>query len=179
MFNLLPENLKDEIRKEYKLRRLTVILVFVLAVQASFLIFLFPTWLISVYKEKEIVSQSEQMAKFLADSNVAPATNVIKSLNSKLNVINSALEYPAFVPLMDTVIGQKTKSITLKQFSYTSKDSASAELSIGGTSATRESLVAFVKSLEDTKAFKKVDLPISNLAKDKDIVFTITLTIAP
>lgn len=177
MFNLLPENLKESIRKEYKHKRLVVILFFIVSVQATFLIFLFPTWLVSYHKQMEISTQSEQMSKFLNDSNTNPATSVIKSINSKLNVINSALEYPKFLPLIDTVISKKTNKISITNFSYAPTASSSASLTLGGISSTRESLVSFVKSLEDTKLFSKVDLPISNLAKDKDIEFTINLKI--
>ncbi len=177
MFNLLPENLKDTIRKEYKFRKIIVILLFIISLQISFLIFIFPTWLISLYNEKEVLAESENVKKQLSDLNISPATLTIKSLNTKLNIINTTLEYPKILPLFNTIISKKTNSIQIDEFLYTLVQNNTAEIIIGGTSLTRESLVSFVKSLEDTKSFKQVNLPISNLAKDRNINFSISMKI--
>lgn len=177
MFNLLPVDIKESIAREYSHKRLLVILFFVVCVQATMLVFIFPTWLVSFYKEKEIIAESQKVNNNLNDSNVSPATTEIKSINSRLNVINTSLEYPKLLPFIDTVISKKTNSISINNFSYVPSASSSATLIVGGVSATRESLVSFVKSLEDTELFTKVDLPIGNLAKDKGIEFTISLKI--
>jgi hypothetical protein len=41
----------------------------------------------------------------------------------------------------------------------------------------RESIVAFTDNLKKIDSFSKVDLPISNLAKDKNIDFSISINI--
>ncbi len=142
------------------------------------LIFFFPTWLSSSYKEREIIAQSEQMNRTLLDSNTNPATSVIKTINSRLGVINTSLQYPKLLPHLNTVLSNKTSAIQLTHFSYTVTASTTATFIVSGVSATRESLVSYVKKLEETKSFKKVDLPISNLAKEKNIDFTINILIA-
>ncbi len=48
-----------------------------------------------------------------------------------------------------------------------------SDISIGGNSATRESLNEFVHRLRDDTRFSVVDLPISDLVKDKNLTFTI------
>lgn len=177
MFNLLPIQIKQEVKSEYSLRRLTIILVFILGLQASFLIFLFPTWLISLYNEKEVVLQSEQASQVVSEGGVVQDGDIIKTLNTKLTVLNKVLEYPKIQTYLDVILSKKTRSISITQVSYALKDATSANMSVSGVSLSRESLVSFVKSLEETKAFKSVDLPISNLAKDKNIDFTINLVI--
>lgn len=177
MFNLLPENLKNKIKAEYKRRRLVVILFLAVCVEGSFLIFIFPTWLVSYHNEKGVVYESEQMNNLFKNSNINPTNSVIKSLNSRLGILDTALEYPKFRPFVDTVISNKTSSISITEFSYESTATSSATFVLSGVSSSRESLVSYVKRLEGTKLFKKVDLPIGNLAKDKNIEFTINLTI--
>jgi hypothetical protein len=178
MFNLLPDSLKKEIKAEYKLRVIIVILVFVLFIQLSFLVFIFPSWLISLYKEKETVAQAEEMSKSERVSNINSLTSIVTDTNTKLNMLNNTLEYPEFLPLANSILAQKTSSIKLDQFYYTSQSPVTGTISLNGVSATRDSLVAFVKSLQETKLFKSVDLPVSNLTKDKNIKFSLTLTIS-
>lgn len=177
MFNLLPDNLKEKIRSEYYLRLIVVVFVFVIGIQVSFLIFLFPSWLISMEKEKEIISQSEISGKSLQDSQIDLVNSAINTINAKLRVINTTLEYPRVVSLIDSILSQKTGSIHIDGITYISQGVTTGKMVIAGTSTTRESLVVFAKKLEESRLFSSVDLPISNFAKDKDIDFSISMTI--
>ncbi len=177
MFNLLKDSLKAKIKTEYNLRRVIVGLVFILFLQVIFLIFLFPSWLISVYKENDYVSRTEETKHSELSTNTQPIVSNITSINTKLKSINSGLIYPAVEPLLRAVVVNKSASIHVGRFSYTSSGPTTSDVTLSGVSATRESLVDFVKSLQSSGLFKSVDLPISNLAKDKDIDFSINITI--
>lgn len=177
MFNLLPDNLKEEIKKEYKLRFLAVILLFVLFVQISFLVFSFPLWLVSSYKEKEVVLRTEKMNESPLNLKIKPVLSNVKSINTKLNILGSLLEYPKVIPIVDVILSKKTKAIRINQLSYTSTAKTKGSVILGGISSTREDLVSFVKSLQGSGSFANVDLPISNFAREKDINFTINLTV--
>ncbi|MCX6702051.1 MAG: PilN domain-containing protein [Candidatus Zambryskibacteria bacterium] len=178
MFNLLPNNLKEKVRSEYYLHLIIFILLSILVVQVSFLIFLFPSWLISLDKEKEITLQAEKSNISSLDSEIDVINSTIKSINTKLNTINSTLEYPKVTPFVDSILSNKIKDIYINELVYTSLSKTTASITLDGVSATRESLVSFVKKLEETKLFKKVDLPISNFTKNANINFSINTTIA-
>ena len=179
MFNLLPESLKTEIKKEYHLRRAVVVFAFLVFIGGTFLIFLFPSWIISFYKEKQISQQAEQNNQASLLTEVGEVNTNIKNINLELQTINASLEYKKIIPFINSVLLKKTRSITLNEITYNSSDPQNSTILIEGVSSTRNSLLAFVKSLEDSQAFKKVDLPISNFAKDRNINFSISLTIAP
>ena len=177
MFNLLPNDLKQRIRSEYNLHLIVVALASVLFLQISFFIFLLPSWFISIAKEKDVVLQVATINKFLVDSKIEPIVSTIDMINTKLDTINSVLEYPKVTPFIDSIVSRKTKDILINEIFYTSSGKTTGVLSLSGNSSTRESLVLFVKKLEETKLFENVDLPISNFAKDKDIKFSINMTI--
>lgn len=178
MFNLLPEALKNEIKKEYFIRKVLLSLVFVIFIQIIFLVFIFPTWLISNLKQADVVLRGEAMNRHLSSLNIASTTSDIKSLNAKLAVMDSSLRYPALIPFVNSILSQKTKSIVINNFVYTSKDDSNAGISLEGISSTREALTTFVKNLQATGLFKSVDLPISNFTKDKNLNFSINITIS-
>ncbi len=178
MFNLLPEALKIEIKKEYFIRKVLLSLVFVIFIQIIFFVFIFPTLLISKSRSSEIALRSEEMNRHLSILNIASTTSDIKSLNAKLSAMDSALKYPALVPFLNSILGQKSKSIVINNFVYTSKDESSASIILEGISGNREALTTFVKNLQSTELFKSVDLPISNFTKDKNLNFSISITIS-
>ncbi len=175
MFNVLPDILKEEIKIEYRSRRLIVILLFVLLVQISFLVLLFPSWLISRYKEQEMLGQSNSQKSSITSKNADSIMQTISDTNSGIGAINTTFKYEKVAPLWNEIIAARSKSVSLLQLTYVSTGPSSATLSVRGISATREALVSFVKKLGDSKTFLNVDSPISNLAKDKDIDFTVNL----
>ena len=101
---------------------------------------------------------------------------MVKSINQKLNVIDSSFDYLKITPIINTILSNKTKLIYINSLAYTSNSSTTVTFSINGISGTRESLVSFKKDLDKTALFKNIDLPISNLAKDKDIDFSMIMT---
>ncbi len=177
MFNLLPESIKDVIRKEYRLRLFIIILSFIVAVQISFLVFLFPSWLISSYKENDFLVRSDEANRAIVSLDIASTTESIRLLNEKTVLLDSLLEYPKVIPLINTLISLKTSSIRFNSINYVSEGKNNASLSIEGISDRRDSLVSFSDSLRNDPIFKEVDLPISNLAKDRNIEFNITVKI--
>ena len=176
MFNLLPDILKARLKSEYRLRHLIVILGFVIFLQITFLIFLSPSWVITFYKEKDAVSMTNLANQSVSSTTSASLSAVIVGTNDKLKVLNNSLQYLKVTNLMNVIISNKTSSISVSEMSYTSTNASSTDIIIGGVSLSREALVSFVKKLKDSKLFSKVDLPVSNLAKDKNIQFSINIS---
>ena len=177
MFNLLPESLKQKIKSEYRIRLLVVALIFVLFVQVSFLILIFPSWLSSFYKEQEVSGEVEMAKGSELSSDVSSTTIAVQSINAELNIIDAELEYPRVIPFIDTILSQRTSDIYINGLTYVSTDKNAATITLMGISDTRQSLVAFVERLKQIKSFVAVDLPISNLVKDQNINFSLTITI--
>lgn len=177
MSNLLPDELKNKIKSEYRLRRFITILYFILFIQVVFIVFILPSWLTSFYREKDLILQSDKMNNSISVLSASSTKSIIKSVNQKVGVINATLEYKELVPVINTVLTNKSRYIKINQFAYKSNTASSSIMIIQGVSATRESLSDFIKGLEDTHSFKKIDSPISNFTKDRDIKFSITMTI--
>ena len=177
MFNVLPENLKNDIRKEYKIRLVIVTLSLFVALQMFFVVSLFPTWLSSLYKEKEVSSLIKKEQESELSRDVKNISEIIDSTNKKLFALNDTLEYPEVIPVYREIISNKVSGIKLTEFSYLSTASSSATVSLRGVSFSRENLVSFVKKLEESNKFSEVVSPVSNLAKQKNIEFVISLKV--
>lgn len=178
MFNLLPESIKDKIKSEYSTRRVVVALFFVVAIQFSVLIFTFPSWVVSYTRESEVKQQTVKLNQSTLSSGANDIKQKIASINTKINTLSTSLDYPKLSPYVEYMLSKKTNSIKIYSFSYTSNNEKTAILTIRGTASTRESLVSFVESLKMDKKFSKVDLPVSDLAKSKDIDFSVITNIS-
>jgi hypothetical protein len=178
MFNVLPDILKKEIKTDYQLHKWFVIVVAIFFLQVTFLISFLPSWVNSYSKEKELTDQVSSMSKSSSYQNADAASSVIESTNAKLKIISTNLGYPKITPLIKSILTNKAQGILISEIIYASSNATSAVISFGGVSNSRESLIKYADTLEQSKTFKKVDLPISNLAKNKDIDFSINLIIS-
>ncbi|MFZ2522989.1 MAG: hypothetical protein WAW92_01225 [Minisyncoccia bacterium] len=178
MFNLLPDSLKSDVKKEYNLRRLIVALFFVFSLEVTFVVFIFPSWIISNIKLDDNKARVEEIDKNKDDSDSNMVRPIIKSINNELGIIDKSLDYVEVSPVFNAILDKKTNSIKITQFSYTSTGSTTATATLRGISATRESLVNFKKNLDTIDSLKSVDLPISNYAKDRDIDFAMNIIIS-
>lgn len=176
MFNLIPDSLRGTIKSEYRLRLSVMALVFIISIEVAFLVFITPSWMISYYREKDAMADIQKIND-ASTSTGAPIQPTIKALNIKFSVVDTALQYPKMMPFIDGILSRKTSAIVLNKFLYTVISGKTGTLNIEGVSATREALVEFQKSLQDSGLFKTIDLPISNLAKSKNIPFTLSTTL--
>lgn len=177
MFNLLPDNLKEELKAEYKKRWLILLLVLVIFLQVSFLIFFLPSWALSLSKEREISSSVYGIAQSASSKDAVPIASIISDTNKRSSIINTLMEYPEVVPLINTVIENKISSIHINEILYRFADKANTTVTLSGVSDTRDSLVSFVKKLESSGSFKSINLPVSNFTKDKDISFSLSMIV--
>lgn len=171
MMNFLPTEDKKDIKKEY-FRRLLVFagLFSFLAVSVGAILLLSP--LVFLKNQKDNLSNqlffSEERISRENIENVIP---LVEDLNRKIPLINSGVkevvEKSSFVKV---ILDEKTSDIKISEFLLDNE-----KISIRGLSGSRQSLINFTEALRGKKDFKKVESPVSNLIKDKDIDFTLSI----
>jgi cell division protein FtsL len=176
MFNLLPETEKKHILKEYSMRRLVVLLFFLLVSGLIALICIFPSKLLSQTKEENIRARIETTKKspILAESELLIST--LSAANLKLAALSPPPNEILIEDLFDRVIARKSTNIKLRNLVYkrsANKDSSTIQLT--GVALNRESLSTFVEDLKKEPLFKEVNLPVSDLTKGVNATFSIQL----
>jgi uncharacterized phage-associated protein len=81
--------------------------------------------------------------------------------------------------IIQNIISHRSKNVTLSSIdiSHASGTSTPWAVIVQGKSATREALLDFQKSLEGDQLFSQVELPLSDLAKSKNISFGIRIVL--
>ncbi len=175
MVNLIPEKAKKDLRIEYWLRVTSVwLILWAVTLLASALILL-PTYVLI----GEQVSSHEDSAT-VAMEKVAGYENVSKqleqtSLQAKDIVDEDKLtKFTEYLHLLNRLQGD---GISIKEISLSRKEEIMDPIVISGVADNRKNLAAFRDSLLAAEGIASVDLPISNLASDKNIDFSISIVL--
>lgn len=175
MINLIPTSAKRIVIKEYWTRVISVwFVVWSVALLVSGFI-LVPAFFL-IYSQALVYEQSAEYAsqKIASYESVSEAL-VQSSQQAKIIIDSSNLEpVSVYLSLFESLLGS---DIELSGLTVQRDEAGIAPVSLIGVATDRQSLADFRDRLLNDPKITEVDLPISNLAKDKDIYFNITVTI--
>ncbi len=174
---LLPEDEIKSLRREYRIRLIIIFLFFISIAVVIGILSLFPaylavyspdTWALARYDEQQVNKQlisTEEMQKQLARTQM---------IVQKITVAEDSAGY---ADMVENILSHRTGKISITSFdlSRSAGTTTSAVAVITGKASSREALINFKKNLEGDTRFKKVELPLSDLAKNRDIKFTLTI----
>jgi Tfp pilus assembly protein PilN len=171
--NLLPPNSKLRVRDRAYLivTKNTVIVLLVLIVVNSVAITGLKYYL--EYRTGAIENEIESLKD--SQSNTQSLNEAIAFVNQKssyLKTIND--DYIMWSERILDMTQEIPAGITMTTISI---DNQAKILALAGKAATRDDLLAYKKQLEKLTYFTNIDLPITNLTTQTDIVFQITATI--
>ncbi|PIR70324.1 MAG: hypothetical protein COU46_02160 [Candidatus Niyogibacteria bacterium CG10_big_fil_rev_8_21_14_0_10_42_19] len=177
MINLLPTEAKQKLDLE-RIRRL--FLIFGLIFSAILLIGIFlllPTWVTLDLQEEELVRQYSILNESPELSKIEGIELNIGALNEKTKMFKKNLSFEQTPSLVfNTVLDHIDQTIRLQELSF---NSSKNQFSIKGTADRRENYLAFINILENDPLILKVESPISNILKDRDIEFTLIFEADP
>lgn len=173
MFNLLPKAEKEAIRRAYRIRLAIVILwlSFATLIVASAL--LLPSFLLSSQKEKAAEQRFKTLSKSVARGNVSDLNTLLSDAQSRLQLLSHNAPEVFLYEMLMRVVPVKGGAVSLSGISFTTVEGKSRHIDITGVAKNRAALLAYVRALERLGLFEKVDVPISNFAKDADINFSL------
>ncbi len=178
--DLLPEERRRVLRRDYFFRLGTITVVAVLGLLASAAALLVPTY---VFLSHTVQIKIERLATI--DSGLASADEL--GLPKRLAALTTAATTLAALgssahtsTIVRDALLVPRPGITLNSFSYTPGVAPnSGILLLAGIAATRDALRTYQLALQSASFVKAADLPVSAFAQDTRISFTITVTLAP
>jgi hypothetical protein len=178
MYKLLPEEERMKVAGEYYRRRWVVgILVFIVVIIIS-MVGLFPSYVLSSARQREVAERIRGMGGPGLDEDGAELRSWLTDLNQKLRLLSPKLDKDKTSPILEEVITRKVAGVRITRFDW-NKDGETTTLMVSGTASDRQALIAFEGSLNASGRFGTVSLPVSNLARDKDIGFQVKLSLKP
>ncbi len=177
MINLIPNEEKKIIIKDFYYRLVTIILLVLAFIMLIASVSLFPSYFISSVK-KNISNKTLDIESIEKISLTNEKTlSVVFDLDKKLSLLEKAEQDKFLVSerVIDEILSKKISGIKITQIYFEENETDGRKISIRGTASSRERLSLFRSALEDDSLFKEVDLPISNFVKGYNIQFYLTL----
>jgi len=184
--NLLPSEREQLLAREYRLRLSVVGLSFVtlLTLAAAFL--LIPSYVLLSGSGSAKNAHLANIRSALASSDQATLSARLTALSNDAAALLALSNKPSVTKIMSSTLAISRPGITLSNFVYAAaagksdtSDASRATLTISGIAATRDVLRGYQLALQSAPSIRAAALPVSAYAKDANIDFTITLTLAP
>ena len=175
MLNFLPQKNKKKIIIEYFTRLLIALLTFLLFAVVLLMFLFIPSAIFSKYKNNTVKNQLSSIN--IADANKGQdQIDLIKRVNAMVGILsNKKTENIPMTDMIQKVILLKNDNIKVLSISISEYGTSSEKIIVNGVAKTRDDLTMFDKNLINNGSFYSVDLPVSNLIKNIDAQFTITL----
>ncbi len=179
MFNLLPFEEKKKLRKEYKRRLFVVFLLMLLLAEGIMVVLLVPTFILMRSHEQDLNAQLLEYSVLAAEGEGSSFNVLLKQTTEKLNELSPLRNKARTSEAVIKIVSIKPAGVHLERFTYKAgKDFVTGDIVIDGKSDTRDALLLFRKALEAEPSFSAIRLPVSNFALEKDIPFSVGLTIS-
>ncbi len=182
MINLLPEEEKILIKREYTRRLVVVNGIFLFILVCSAVILLLPSYLPLSSQKQSFESQLDAAKQGLSREKADETESSIRRLNDKLAFFSQQGEDTRQISvLIKQILSVKSPSVKLWTFTYQegTQEKKNEQISIQGIATTRNIFLAFAKTLEAVNGVSEVQFPPANLMKDENVEFSLTLKLVP
>lgn len=178
MFTFLPRGYREDTIREYRTRVLTVFVALCIVLVILSIALTMPTF-VSLYYQKTVAASEKAQAEALqAQSADSSASAAVARVDARLAAIRQGTSERTVISLFERLLAPSRPGISITALSA-ARDEKNGTLRVEGVAATRESLVAFSRALQGEPSFASVDLPVSSLAKNRDIQFSISIGLKP
>lgn len=177
MFTFLPYEARQAVIKEYKKRLFLIYVAIVTFACVAWIASLVPSYVLVTVRRDEMISQKNVSTTVKDADRLASIEKEIDLAKAKLSVLTPVISKQSISFVLNKLFSRLSPGISLTAISVGRGDSQGT-MSISGVARTREALVSFSKMLEGEVFFKKVELPVSNFTKGRDVPFTMSLTIS-
>lgn len=179
MFKLLTEEARKKAMREYAVRRSVIAVASLTVVLVIALAGLFPAYILSATRKTEVEERVRVMGNIGLQGNESSLQRWLTDTNLKLQFLNPKLDKDRPSEFIEQVLQEKIIGIHitgLNWFKSRNEKGETLSLSVSGIAEDRQTLLYFENRLNISGHFAKVTLPVSNLAKEKNIVFQIKIT---
>lgn len=172
---LLPLKERNILRREYRMR---VVIIFCFLLSVAGLIgaaALFPSFLFALNEEETQLQTLKTIKKTEDDGGVVKLELEFQKNNELIKLLSQERKIPQPSNTIQSIVGVRGP-IKLNSISVDTPRQDALSIVIQGVAPNRDTLLSFKRRLEELVPGGGVELPVSDLAKSKDIQFSMRIT---
>jgi hypothetical protein len=174
MFTFLPKPYKSEVLREHRVRVVIVCLGLFIVAMLSGAILSIPTFIATRSQRNSVEQDKARLQAEVSSEKGEQVASEVRAIKAKLAILTAKSVRKPVVSVLERVLVLPRPGISIVGISL-HRDAEKGIIVLQGSADTRADLVAFSKGLQGEPSFSRVDLPVSALAKGKDISFTIRM----
>ncbi len=176
IINVLPEEEKKILNKDYWKRLISTFLLLVTTVTIAFVLLLSPSYFYTVLKQKIVEDKLDNFNlnnKNLTDKDINQS---ILAINDKLSLFSlNDSKYSVYNDIIGLIMKDKPEGITFSQILFNKRKDKSLFVEIHGNAINRSALRNFKTIIDNDPKIASSDLPISDFLEKNDINFMISI----
>lgn len=175
MFNFLPIGYKKRAKREYNFRLWTIAFVLFSIVSLASCALAVPAYIAASNHYKQALSEETQASGAIESDNAGSAATVVQKVSSYIAAAQSLTPLSADT-IVEPIVSARPSGVVVTSISV---NSASGQIiaTVAGVAGTRDELIAFQNALQGIAQFGNVNLPVSYLAQDSNINYSIAVTL--
>lgn len=175
MLNLLPQEERHALFAAERMRFFAILALLGAGICAISILLLIPALSVLI----TLRAETKQALASLAEENTEEATvdNALLLLQSHSLLLKDTFERAEVSERISHILSQKGAGVSIADITFTG-DGKGGRMELSGTAHTREDLINFTRALEASPYFTSVVLPVSRLAKNIDLPFSLSLSLA-
>ena len=174
--NVLPEEYKIKIKKEYRKRFFIITLLTCSVLFIIFSMLLIPSYSFSVSKQQMFENKLAEFNRENTDITSFDLDKTISDINTKLDLLSSTKgDYLVYKDILEVVLSNRPSGITFYQIIFNQKKDKKLSVDILGKAQDRATLRNFKSILDSNTKIETVNLPISDFLEKNNLSFTISL----
>jgi len=175
MINLIPPEGHRTVKREYLLRVGAVFALLFASVFVLLAIALIPMYVLINAQISTLaleIGQGDTNGDVYkkADGDVQMTKSILKQLEESMPTVTASV---AITEIQNLAL----KGISFKTFSVDESKGSDKQIQIQGIATTREVLAQFKQAIETSSMFAKAEVPISDLARENNLPFKISVTL--
>ena len=175
---LLPSDRERTIRREYFIRLATIAILGAAALTLAAAALLAPSYAFLLTQEKNKTDRLALLESTLVSADEAALSARLAALSADANQLTKLGEHESVMSRIQAVLSVDHSGVAVTNIAYSPTSGKAGTIAISGTATTRNALRAYQLALAGAAFSAGADLPVSAYAKDADIPFTITVTLA-
>lgn len=174
MINLIPPSAQKEVKREYWTRVVSVWILLLASACVLLAVLCAPVYVL-VQSQLDAFSQEYTQAS-LENESFAKSEAAIKRGNAIAALLTQAEEDTTFSSVIEELEKTAGAQVQIVEFTLARTDGKLQPIVIKGVAESRLALTTFSEALETHVLFADVQLPLSNLAQNENVEFSLTVT---
>lgn len=175
MINLIPNSAKKSIQKEYWVRVVSVWMILLSIALVFSAIVTLPSYVLISSQVLVYEQSAAEAVQKVEDYKLVSKKLIQSTQQAKFALDENTLDsFAGYIFLFEDLEGV---GISINEIEIAREESSVKPIIVSGIADNRQELASFRDRILEVENVSAVDLPISNLAKDREIPFSLTVTI--